>query len=238
MLAALSAGAETALIVAAASLATAVVTAAAATYASRVHIREVRLTYDQKLHGNYLANARAYTNSVYVPLSVALTHLSASFLTFRDGLIANTREAAPEAVDLFKKGIGDFVSAIDEFTTRGADAFLTRELEDELVSLTTFLRKSTVSTAPRASVVFTYGVGFGGLSASASRETSGKVARAAYGVSEVSLNLFGVRASSRVGKLLEAPLTSPAFERRMVEDLASIKMLIKEVTLGAHAGPL
>jgi len=50
MILALTAGAQTALIAAAASVGAAIVTAAAATYGSRTRIREVRLTYHQKLH--------------------------------------------------------------------------------------------------------------------------------------------------------------------------------------------
>lgn len=237
MLLALSSGGQTALIAAAASVATALVTAAATTYASRVRIREVRLTYDQKLHENYLTSARAYTNSIYVPLSIALSRLSTAFVTFRDSLDQETREPGPGAAEAFTRGVDEFLAAIDDLTSRGADAFLTRQLEDEIISLTTFLRKSPSAETPRASVVLEYRVGLGGLSASATRETTGAVAKAAYRASKLSFGVLGFGASYRVGKLLEAPLTSPEFEQRMVEDLASVKMLIKEVTLGAHVGP-
>lgn len=67
MLAALSANAQTAIIAAAASIVAATVAAAAATYSSRIRIREIRLTYEQKLHENYLASARTYTTTIISP---------------------------------------------------------------------------------------------------------------------------------------------------------------------------
>jgi hypothetical protein len=101
---ALSAGAQTALIAAAASIAAALVTAGASSYTARTRINEVRLTYNQKLHENYLATARAYTNSIYVPLAISLTRLSEAFVHFRDSLAPKTRAVDAEVLAEFRAG--------------------------------------------------------------------------------------------------------------------------------------
>jgi hypothetical protein len=235
MVAALSQDAQTALIAAAAAVGAAVVTSLASTYAARVRIREVRLMYDQKLHENYLATARTYTASIYVPLSLALTRLSSAFVSFRDGLDPERRETPDEDSLKFTRAIDEFLLAIETLTSRGADAFLTTQLEDEVISLTTFLQKSLRATAPRAKVVFEYR--FYGLGASVAREAAGRWARFADRVDTFTVITLGLSATFKVDKLLEAPLTSQEFEKRLVDDLPRIKSLIKEVTLGAHSGP-
>ncbi|MCW2685363.1 MAG: hypothetical protein JWR37_253 [Mycobacterium sp.] len=244
MLAALSNGAQTALIAAGASIATAVVTAVATTYSSRVRIREVRLTYDQRLHENYLASARAYTNAIYVPLSIAVTRLSAAYITFRDGVAADRNEPNTESVEAFVREIQNFASALADLIDQGGDAFLTTDLEDEVVSLRAFLDRSVSASAPVASVVLRADLGLaaaipgiGSVSASLTREVAGPVARSVYRFPGLAFGVPGARAGYRVKKLLAAPLTSSEFERRMVQDLAVIKSRVKEVTLGAHSGP-
>jgi hypothetical protein len=75
----------------------------------------------------------------------------------------------------------------------------------------------------------------GGASSRRQSPTAGRERLAVYGGVDVALPWLGT--SYRVERLLEAPLTSADFERRIVTDLARIKNLIKEVTLGAHVGP-
>ena len=242
MLVALSSGAQTALIAAAAAIATAAVTGVASTYGARVRIQEVRLTYDQKLHEGYLAAARTYTATVYVPLSVALTRLSAAFVSFRDSLDPESRKGDANSEAAFREAIASFLEEIETLTARGADAFLTTQLEEEVISLTTFLRKSLTATEPRMTFVFEYRVPLLGIDSSSTRVTSGRTLIAAKGLRAFSTGwltarLIGVSATYRVEKLLEAPLWSLEFEKRLVDDLPQIKSLIKEVTLGAHAGP-
>jgi hypothetical protein len=173
--------------------------------------------------------------SIYVPISRALTRLSGSFLTFRDSLDPDSRAASQIDLDEFVASVNAFVLAIDDLTARGADAFVTTQLEDALVSLTTFLRRSLKADKPRVSVVQEFK--FYGLGASVETEVEGRSARWAHQIGGVSLRTLGVGASYRVGKVLEAPFTSQEFERRMVDELPQIKTLVKEVTLGANAGP-
>lgn len=242
---ALSSGAQTALIAAAASLATALVAGSAAAYGARLKIREIELGYSQKLHENYLSAARQYTRSIYVPLSIALTKLSEAFLEFRDSLDVETRQVDDEIVAGFRQACESFLTEIQRMSAAGADAFFTSELEEQLLSFSTFVRKSLTSTKARADVVFesSFGWGFIALALGGNRLTfrrSGVISGSAAETVQSrggTVSLMGVSLSYRAEKLLEAPLTSKPFEQRMVEDLPRLKALIKEVTLGAHSGP-
>jgi hypothetical protein len=240
MLIALSSGAQTALIAAGASILTACVTAAAATYSARTRIREVRLTYHQKLHETYLATARQYTTSIYVPLGIALTRLSAAFRSFRDRLDSDTRAAMPDVRGTFVHAVQVFLDEIETLTRQGADAFMTSALEEQLISFAEFLRNSLSAEGVRASVVlesvFTaFGVSLG---TATTKPMSGRTVEGLTRLGDLSIGFPGVaRASYRTEKLVEAPITSEPFERRMVEDLAVLRELIKEVTLGTQAGP-
>jgi hypothetical protein len=239
MLVAIS-GAQTTLIAAAASILVAGVTAAATTYGSRTRIREVLLTYHQKLHEEYLATARQYTESIYVPLGMALTNLSAAFRNFRDSLDPKTRAATREARIAFVGAAEVFLGEIERLTQQGADAFMTSALEEQLISFVGFLRNSLSASQVKASIVTEsrlagLGISVGGSSV---RAVSGAFAEGLLHAGGISIGIPGVaKASYRAEKLVEAPITSDSFERRMVEDLAALKALIKEVTLGTQTGP-
>lgn len=237
---ALSATGQTALIVAGASIAAALVTAGAATYGARAKIREVQLSYSQKLHESYLGTARQYTNSVYIPLTVALSNLSDAFVSFRDGLDSKTRNADEEAERRFRAACSEFLDEIDAFTRRGSDAFLTTALEEVLLSFTVFLRKSLVSNEARTGVVI------GEASVEVSPRFGELISMSSYVLGSLSLLLplkglgTGLGLALRPGadkKLLEAPIRSKLFEERVVDDLRLLRILIKEVTLGAQGGP-
>ncbi len=170
-------------------------------------------------------------------MSIALTRLSTAFVGFRDGLAPDTREPEPGSTSAFTAEVNAFIVTISELANRGADAFLTTDLEDELISLKTFLERSIEAATSIANIVLQYRFGLGGLSGSANHEVTRPLMREAYRFSHLSVRLPGMRASYQIEKLLAAPLNSIEFERRMVEDLATIKTRIKEITLGAHAGP-
>jgi hypothetical protein len=232
MLVAVSSGVQTALIAAAASVIAALLTAAAATSAARVRIREVLLTYDQKLHESYLTTARQYTNSVYVPLGIALSKLSASFVTYRDSLDPDDRrDEHSDARDAFIRSVEGFLRETDRLTEQGADAFMTSALEERLVSFVGFLRKSLSAREVTRSVVYESRLAFGLKLASTALSVVSIVGPLA-GVAGLALS-----ESRRMKRLREAPIWSPFFERHLIEELAALKALIKEVTLGTQAGP-
>jgi hypothetical protein len=226
----------TAAVAAIASVAAALLAAIASYSVARVRLRELRLAYDQKLHESYLATARTYTNSIYVPLSILLTHLSTAFSAFRNNF--GPDQAPPQgAATSFQTTVEDFLDGIAALTEKGADAFLTTALEDALISFTTFLRASLIAEEPLVRLVFEYRIGFVGVSAGVGHETSGRPAGRAFRLTQFGIALPGIRASMRADRLLAAPITSPEFERRIVEDLAQLKTQIKEVTLGAYGAP-
>jgi hypothetical protein len=238
-LAAVAPDVQTAIIAGAVAIVTATLTALGTTYAARVRIREVSLTYEHRLRENYLASARAYTNSIYVPLSLASARLSAAFEAFRNGLDSDNRTAADPVVDTFLTEMTAFLETIADLHGRGAEAFFTTSLESELLSFASFLRASRSATETRTSVVVEYraGLGLPGLRASMARETRGVVAGAARLIPHLSLGILGIEASYRVERLIEAPITTRAFEERFIQDLATIREAVKEVTLGAAPKP-
>lgn len=229
---ALSQGVEKSLIAGAALVAGALFTFVASVFTARSKIRQVELTYSQKLHESYLATARLYTNSVYVPLNIALGRFSRAYFAFRDE-IKKVDDANPTAVQVFSEASTAFLGEIESFRERGSDAFVTSGLEGLLLSFTTFLQKSLSATSPRTAVVFlgeTFHVGRRGRSAVVAAEVALTAVR--------TLTPAVPLKPPRVKQLLEAPITSAEFEERVVADLQAMKALIKEVTLGVQTNPL
>ncbi len=72
----------TVLVGAIAALAGATAAGLANAYAARQRIKEIEVTYLQKLKDGYLENARKVTAEVYIPLSVTLTSLANGYDRF------------------------------------------------------------------------------------------------------------------------------------------------------------
>lgn len=80
-------------------------TAVASAFTARQKIRELDVAYKQRLQDGYLANARAYTHTLYIPLGITLTKLSEAYLallpisqtTIRSHAIPNLRGSRPSA---------------------------------------------------------------------------------------------------------------------------------------------
>lgn len=237
MIVALSSVALTSIIAASATVLAALVGGAFAAYNGRVRIREIELTFEQQLQQGYLESARAYTRSVYVPLSIEITRLAAAYVNFRDSLgekAAPHSEAGSEEQTAFRRASESFLLSIEEFSQRGSDAFLTNSLEALLLSFTTFLRRSLRASESRSETVFL------GRSMEVGPNVAASLAVATAALATLSTKFLLVPliggASAHVTKLVEAPLTSPAFEERFIADVEAMKSLIKEVTLGAQRG--
>jgi hypothetical protein len=129
-----------------------------------------------------------------------------------------------------------FLATMRDLSDRGAEAFLTTALEEELISFTTFLRKSLKATEVVRTAVLEMGLSVPLIGASLTTRKE-LVGLPADWAGDLNLNVPGVKMTSRVEKLVAAPLLSEAFEQRMVADLTRLKAFIKEVTLGAHYGP-
>lgn len=217
----------TALIAASAATGGALIAGVAAYVNTRHKIRELEVAASQKLRENYLQNAREYTVSIYVPLILAISKLSDTYSVFkRDSSLPNT-------IDTFKKEIDDFINEIQQLRDRGAEAFLTNELEDKLRSFLEFLGASRDSSTLIRKAEIGFRVGFGGL-AWAETSTVSLSGRSAiwWRSPRMSLSMLGVGVTYEATVVQSAPLDSIEFSTRFTTDTGEIRYLIKEVTLG------
>lgn len=213
----------------------AVLTSLAAAYSARQKVREIELTYRQKLRENYLANARLYTNNIYVPISIAFRKLGDGHQRFR---------SRKDTEDDFRYICSEYEKTISNLFERGADAFLTTELEERLRSFNNFLVASLETKEVVAKAVIKFRL-LNTLITTPMRVSS-KASSGLRGLREtimssvkfenISVGGFGLGFTYNVEEILAAPITSKEFERRISGDIPALKFLIKEVTLGAHSG--
>jgi hypothetical protein len=222
----------TALIAALGIVIGAVATGIFAVVAADRKVREIEVTYQQKLHENYLDNARAYTRSVYMPLATALTKLSAAFERYRAEL-QSLRDPAP-AVERLYEAVGSFVDLVKNLQDQGAAAFLTIALENELEDLIAFLEASRGATTTRRRATIRLSM----LGMSVEGDIGSPVAiwqaRLASRIRYLPF-LLAPRVKMLKDRVVAADPLSPTFEVEFGVSVTRLRILIKEVTLGAHA---
>ena len=204
-----------------------------AAFNARQKIRQLELTHAHTLQETYLANARRYTESIYVPISLSITKLSTAYYAFRKNLSPDDA-LSDEERGAFASAMTDFVTTTDDLLARGASAFLTNDLDNQLLSFKNFVQESVTASKPVTKVVVSYGVRLSGdeLLASSAFTVAGKKAAFLVGSFGFSVLGFGVRFSGN--EILAAPPDTPLFEERFMRDTNAINYLVKEVTLGAH----
>jgi hypothetical protein len=202
---------------------------------ARVKLKELQITYEQRLQESYLANARQYTTSLYVPLALALARLSSSFEEFNRQVNAVTGSVDREHEERFRGAILLFYETFNSLTERGADAFLTTELEEGLRSFTSFLRASATAAEPVIKAVYKYRLSIAqfGISGQKALEWRGRAA-SRWRSNPINVDFLGSGFTYQANEVLAAPLNSPDFAQRFSIDVPTLKRLIKEVTLGAH----
>jgi hypothetical protein len=223
-------------------IAGALITALASAYAARQKIRELEVSYEQKLRENYLTNARQYTISVYVPLSIAVLKLFEQYQLLKDSLEIKS-PSATITEQAFRQACKEYENSVSSLFERGAAAYLTSQLEQQLQSFNRFLDASLVASEAvllRDVEYHVYIPGFVRLRGRHSfKSDRGPIQRAftsLWGSRRFRINFVpGTSLSYHMPKLLCAPITSPEFDERMVADIQVIKFLIKEVTLGSHS---
>lgn len=217
----------TALIAASAAVVGGAIAAIASYMNTRHKIRELEVTASQKLRENYLQNAREYTKAIYVPLTLAMSKLSDAYSVFHRN---TTGSGAPEAL---RQAIDQFRNDVQQLRDRGAEAFLTNELEDKLRSFQEFLGNSRDSTTLVRKAEIGFRVGLGGL-AWAETTTVALLGRAAtwWRSPRMSLSILGLGFTYEATVVQSAPLESVEFRTRFTADTGEIRYLIKEVTLG------
>jgi hypothetical protein len=221
----------------------AIITALASAYSARQKVREIELTYKQKLHESYLTNARQYIKSVYIPLSIALLKLLDRYLKFRDYSKLNPNEMGDIGLEQFQQAYQEYKEVVSNLLERGADAYLTAQLEQRLQSFNRFLDASMTAQNPVISRVLDYRVYIpgtirysGSLTVKSDKGVMERVLTSMFGRRRFNLNpIPGISVLYQMPELLAAPITSVEFQERMIQDIQDMKFLIKEVTLGSHA---
>ncbi|MBF5038270.1 hypothetical protein INP77_02075 [Methylophilus sp. 13] len=217
----------TAAIAAGAALVGGTIAAISSTWNTRHKIKELEVSASQKLRENYLQNAREYTKGIYVPLTLATSKLCDAFSTFQ----RNPSESG--ATEVFKQAIDEFRNEVQLLRSRGAEAFLTNELEDRLRSFGEFLGASRDSASLSRKAEIGFRIGFGGLSWAETSDVTLTGRSAVWWRSpRMSLSLLGVGVTYEAIVVQSAPVDSVEFLTRFVADTGEIRYLIKEVTLG------
>jgi hypothetical protein len=222
----------TALLTALAAIVGAIIGGLAKGYVSRQKRRELELEYEKRLQAGYLENARTYLSSVYVPLAILVTKLNTAYQAYRSDLTVISTQAQ------FRSAIIEFRSDLQDLGERGANAFLTTDLDETLQSFNEFLFGS--QTAEQVSVRAIVKVSLrsiplvGRLGAEHEYILSGKKA-GTFRSASVSMGIAGIGFTYQADEILKAPLNSVDFEKRFVRDIHMINVLIKEVTLGSAA---
>lgn len=217
----------TAAIAAGAAVIGGAIAAISSTWNTRHKIKELEVSASQKLRENYLQNAREYTKGIYVPLTLVTSELCDAFTVFQ----RNPSESG--ATEAFKQAIDGFRNEVQQLRIRGAEAFLTNELEDRLRSFGEFLGASRDSASLSRKAEIGFRVGFGGLSWAEMSDVTLTGRSAVWWRSpRMSLNLLGVGVTYEATVVQSAPVDSVEFLTRFVADTGEIRYLIKEVTLG------
>jgi len=229
----------TVLVGAIAALAGALAAGLANAYAARQRIKEIELSYLQKLKDGYLENARKVATEVYIPLSIALTALSNGYDRFSGQIDYEAEVSAENSREDFLTECLRYLATVDDLMKRGADAYLTSALDEELQSFTSFIRDSmdarevnrkrtmrAVVTTEGLRVMF-FGLPYFRYQFELAERAAGKLRLPTFDV-----GLFGFRLGYSE-RIYSAKVESRDFEARIRGTIPALKALIKEVTLGA-----
>lgn len=201
----------------------------------RTKLRHLQIEYEHKLQEKYLENARQYTNGIYVPLSIALSRLSSAFQVLQRYADAESGTLPADRAEAFTINAAEYLKIVTNLTERGADAFLTTQLEEELRAFNDFLEASL--SAEMVSVRTVYRASFGVFGFRYHWEKRGMLVGKQvriWGSGPVEMSLFAASMSYQANEVVAAPLGSAEFSRRFAGNVPALKELIKEVTLGAR----
>jgi hypothetical protein len=204
-------------------------------YAANRRIKEVELQYIYKLRDGYLDNARKLSGEVYIPINISLTKLFNNYERFAATIRVTSENVQKSYREDFETACLEYIQTIGDLMARGADAYLTTAIDEQLNDFTNFIGISLDQQAVRKRRVLQTDFGFFGMFISPAL-SSDDIATSRLGRASIpafSLRTFGVRLSYSE-KVLAAPLDAAEFEARIRTEIPRIKSLIKEVTLGSH----
>ncbi|RDV05459.1 hypothetical protein [Undibacter mobilis] len=214
----------------------AIIAGLANAYAARQRIREIEISYSHKLRDGYLENARKMAADVYIPISIAIGQLLKSYDQFRANIDFDNNQVPTGSRNSFLGQCRNYLLEIDRLFSRGADAYLTNELDSTLRKFNSFVNQSLNETAVSQKIIleaFAQIPFLGNFS-------TGKVERTiphrtlTRFLPTVSTTLIPGISISYASETLSAPLHSREFEERFQTEAIEIKALIKEVILGSH----
>lgn len=222
-----------ALLAVASAIAGATIAGFANAYAANRRIEEIQIQHAHKLKENYLENARKMSEQVYIPINIILSELSMAYDTFRLKVDYDNETAPQGSLNYFTASCRSYLKAVDDLLSRGADAYLTVELDETIRGFNSFVRESLNTNTVSRKVVLDFTTGFLGIpSLRYETRTSSRfvLSRPAGHISILGLSAH----LNYKEELLAAPLPTRAFEQRLQKDILALKSLIKEVTLGSR----
>lgn len=201
--------------------------------------RELKLAYEHRTRDNYLENARTVSTQVYIPLAVATSKLNRAYGKFRVHIDFNGAGTPIGAINRFKAACNVFDEIVTDLLERGASAYLTITLEEELTSFSLFLQESQNATH----VVRKLTLSPQGLKVQNLTFKSALRSKISLLIESVSLAISVLGAMTPLSmsiedKIIASPLSSREFEQRFQEGVVALSALIKEVTLGSRSAPL
>lgn len=215
-----------------------VFTALASYLIARQRVREIVVQYEQRLQSEYLENARLYTNSIYVPLSTALVELRLAYERFLPHIDFDAGTSGEAERTQFRGAAMAFVAQTKDLSRRGADAFLTTELEEALTTFRAFLEDSVDALEQQEEIVVRLALPLnlflpGGIGVPVLRfRLTSPSSRLRAVIAGASTMFFTTESA-----VIRAPVDSRPFQEKFAAYARVVSVLVKQVTLGAHARP-
>jgi hypothetical protein len=220
------------------ALAGALLVAATNAYAANRKIKEIEISYIHKLRDGYLENARKMSEQVYIPINILLTCLMTDYDKLRVKINFDENTVPIGSYNTFLAASRQYLKGIDNLFTRGADAYLTLDLDKRLQDFNSFIRESTAVDGVVKKVVFEASSGklFASIPSAKFEHRTKSRTLSNFGIANFSFSVLGLGLRfGYVEEILAAPFQSREFELRIQKDTSEIKSLIKEVVLGTHA---
>ncbi|GHO61385.1 hypothetical protein KSC_002770 [Ktedonobacter sp. SOSP1-52] len=217
---------------------------------ARQKIKEIKLTYQQKLDESYVTSARIYIDDVYMPINIALSILESQYYDFKmlASLYKENDNEYAGAREVFQKACEEFTLQIGGIFQQGKDAYIISELDQNLRSFNNFIKHSKDAKKYSAVLISRLSIKFLNLD----WEFKQKVEEEVMDKDEKKLlQYFKYMRSIQSGLLfkitvkylllfsfaydvdiLAAPVNSLAFEQRLSSEVPDLKAIIKKVTLG------
>lgn len=113
---------------------------------SRHRLRELEISYRQKLDENYLINARSHIDTIYIPFNAILTKLEKDHDRFARKCYINKNDALDETdVKEFKDACNVYLQEVSNLFSDGKDVYLTGELSRWFGEFNNFLEISLIT---------------------------------------------------------------------------------------------